>query len=73
MVVSNFHMAVAGCRWPGNTGMADIERERAVADAIVLERAAGVLKRRSPDGLRYDVAWLEHYAGVLRKEAERDD
>jgi hypothetical protein len=53
--------------------METVERERLVADAILLERAAGVLKRRYPDGLKYDVAWLEHYARTLRQEAERGD
>ena len=50
--------------------MDKVERERAVADAILLERAARVLTRRYPDGLKYDVAWLGHYAGLLRREAE---
>ena len=39
-------MAVAGCRLPGNSGMELIERERLVADAIILERAIRVLERR---------------------------
>ena len=51
--------------------MDKLERQRAVADAILLERAARVLKRRSPSALRNYVVGLERYAGQLRQEAEK--
>jgi predicted nucleic acid-binding protein len=56
--------------------MTDIERERAVADAIVLEQAAQVLTRRQPEypfSLEEQIAFLLRVAANQRLEAERDD
>ena len=78
---------VRGWPWPGATervtpGMELLERQKAVADAILLERAAGVLGRRKHhDGQRLvnqlsDEALefqLRKRAIVLRAEAEHDD
>lgn len=59
-----------GRRLKGDVARKFLDQRCAAADAILLERAVEVLKRRCPDGLKYDVAWLEHYAGLLRQEAE---
>lgn len=63
-----------------NRDMDKVECERMVADAILLERAAGVLTRRRPDPRwtvysvreRHDTAiWvLKEKAAELRREAE---
>ena len=65
-------MAVAGCRLPGNSGMELIEQERAVADAILLERAIRVLERRfgETEPVPYMRAYLFNMALGLRSEAE---
>lgn len=49
-----------------------LERQKAVADAILLERAAGVLERRSMGGrTTYTVeTFLTEQAVALRQEAE---
>lgn len=50
-----------------------VERQKAVADAILLERAAKVLKRRFPDEVRAVpnvMSWLSRSAQTLRQEAE---
>lgn len=49
--------------------MTPFERQRLVGDAITLERAARVLRRRYAHLLAYEPAQLEHYAEELRKEA----
>jgi hypothetical protein len=48
--------------------MDELERKRAVADAILLERAAGVLERREPDMARK--FQLRAVAARFRREAE---
>ena len=70
-------MAVAGSRWPGNTGMDIFERRRLVGDAVILERAARILERRKPVGVPLAVmkahvkaqGRLEWVARELRQEA----
>lgn len=72
-------MAVAACRWPGNTSMELLERERMVADAIILERAVRVLQRRNPksslpavqlDRRNTAIGYMGGLAADLRREAE---
>jgi hypothetical protein len=67
-------MAVAASRWPGNRSMDVFERMRLVADAILLERAVGVLKRRGLDDVtQYRVAtFLASRAVILRGVAEAE-
>jgi hypothetical protein len=58
--------------------MSQAEREKAVADAIILERAARVLRSRFPGlwltdpAMHAAVAINRRFAVQLRSEAERD-
>ncbi len=69
-------MAVAGCLLSGNTSMSsELDQQREVADAIILERAARVLRRRHdlrdvgvPERFRFAVYTLDAEAQKLRGE-----
>lgn len=58
--------------------MTQAEREKLLADAIILERAARVIERVYAEALLTDSTlytvymWLGYQAGAWRLEAERD-